>query len=204
MKRALWILLFSLPTGFAAEVDVDAVGRDLNGWQGSVARYSTAGAAFEVGQPVMSWDESNNLIVETEIREIRRSSPVYDATVRLLVSPDGLVRRASVKGTVDGKKFDSGEVTRPEPVVTPETPSAEEGAGDAVPVADVSPTDPDEEMREALDQQLVAAIQRARSSDKVMKRDLSSWLLSGAASEGEALVEGTGVVVRSLFRRIDG
>ncbi|BCX47134.1 hypothetical protein HAHE_10420 [Haloferula helveola] len=203
MKRTLSILLLALPLADAVEVDVDAVGRDLNGWQGSVARYSTAGAAFEVGQPIMSWDESNNLIVEAEIREIRRSSPVYDAKVRLLVSPDGLVRRASVKGTVDGKVFDSGEVTRPEPAVIPEAPSAEEGAEGVGPVVDVAPTDPDEEMRQALDQQLVAAIERARRSEKVVKRDLSSWLLSGAASEGETLVEGTAVVVSSLFRRID-
>ncbi len=200
MKRLL-LLLFLVVAARGAELDVAAMGSDLNGWKGGVARYSLSGAGFEVTRPVTRTDGNGNLIVTTVIRERKRGAPVFEATLRALVSPDGLVRTLGMEGSVEGHPFETGEITRPEPV----TPAPVAGETDTEPVGstfvDVTPIDPDEAMIESLAQGLRSAIERARSSEKVVRRDLSGWIFSSEASSSEVIAEGVDVVVRSVFRR---
>ena len=184
----------------AAEIDIEAVGRDLNGWSDGVARYAASGASFEAGRPTTATDGAGNLVVTTVIRELRSGSPVFEGTLRALVSPDGLVRTLSITGKVDGREFESGTVTRPEPRLPAEPAPAQEGDAPVAPAVDVTPVDPAKEMRQGLGEGLRSGIERARSSEKVVKRDLSAWIFTSSASSADALAEGVDAVVRAIFR----
>lgn len=182
-----------------AQLDEDAVGRDLNGWRGGVAHYSLSGANFEVTRPVTVTDANGNLIATTGIRELKGSAPVFEGTLRMLVSPDGRVQTISMDGTVDGQVFTTGETTRPEPVVV--ASGSRDDAESAVDgEVDVTPMNPEKSMRESFAQSLRSAVERAKSSEKLVKRDLSSWIFSSEASSGEAISEGVDQVVKAIFR----
>lgn len=177
----------------AADLDIEAVGRDLNGWNGDVARFAESGATFEVGRPGLATDAGGNLVATTVIRERKGRGIVFEGTVRTVISPDGLVRTLSMQGRVDGRPFETAEVGRPEPVAA--------DAEGAAPVAEAAPVDPEEEMRDSFARSLRSAIERARSSEKVVKRDLSAWIFPQEASSADVLAEGVDVLVRAIFRR---
>lgn len=200
MKRLLSLLAFA-GLCHGAQLDVDGVGADLNGWSGGTARYSLSGANFEVTRPTTATDANGNLIVTTTIRELKRTSPVFEGTLRALISPDGVVRTLSIEGKVDGKSFETGETTRPEPVAPTPVAEGDDESAAAGSVVDVTPVNPEQDMRDSLGQSLRSAIERARASEKVVKRDLSAWIFSPDASDAEVLAEGVDTVVRSLLRR---
>ena len=175
-----------------ADLDVDAVGRDLNGWRGGLARYSLAGAHFEVVRTNTGTDANGNLIATTVIRERKGNSPVFEGSLRALLSPDGRVRTLSMEGTVDGRAFKTGQTTRPETTV----PAADAGDG----VVDVTPVSPEKSMRDSFGQSLRSAVERAKGSEKLVKRDLSSWMFPSGASSSEAVSQGVDQVVQAIFR----
>jgi hypothetical protein len=184
----------------AVELDVEAVGRDFNGWSAGLARYARAGADFEVSRPTTATDADGRLVVTTVIREKKRGSAVFEGTLEATVSPDGLVRTLAIAGNVDGREFESGTVTRPEPLSPAEPAATPESDAPAAPVAEVPPVDPMKEMRQGLGEGLRSGIERARSSERVVKRDLSAWIFTPSASSAEALAEGVDAVVRAIFR----
>jgi hypothetical protein len=47
-----------------------------------------------------------------------------------------------------------------------------------------------------------AALERARSDKRVVKRDASAWLFGGRASSGDTLVKGVAVALDALIRRL--
>lgn len=199
MKRFVFSCALLAGLGHAAEIDLDGVGRDINGWDRGVARFATAGANFDATKPVVRYDENDNMIVTTVIRERKRTAPVFEGTLLVLVSPDGLVRTASIEGTVDGKDFKTGETTRPEPVTPVATEGGEETGASLV---DVTPVSPEQAMRDSLKESVSSAVERARSNDKkLVKRDLSAWIFTSEASSGESLAEGVDAVFRSIYRR---
>jgi hypothetical protein len=188
----------------AVDLDVESVGRDLNGWNGGVARYSSAGADFEVDLPTTATDADGNLVVTTVIRERKRGSTVFEGAFEATISPDGLVRRLSIAGRIDGREFDAGTVSRPEPML-PAEPVAQPAADSEVEspeasVAEVVRTDPVQEMRDSLGGSLRSAIKRARSSGKVVKRDLSARIFAPLASSADSLAQGVDALVRVIFR----
>ena len=196
--RFLVVTSCALAMAGAAELDVAGMGRDLNGWSNGVGRYSIGGGKFEVGQPGIRRLADGGVTIDVPVRELSGATAVYEAVVTLTASQDGIVRVVKAAGEVDGKSFETGEITRPEPVVV-EAPAAAEAA-DAT--ATPPPLSPDAQMRADLLDQLAAAIERARTSDKVVKRDLTSWIFTRNASADEVLVEGTKAAVTSLFRRV--
>ncbi|MCH7227801.1 hypothetical protein [Haloferula sp. A504] len=183
-----------------ADLDVEAVGRDLNGWRGGVARYSLSGTNFEVTRPVTRNDANGNLIATTVIRELKGGTPVFEGSLRMLISPDGLVRTMSMEGTVDGREFTTGETTRPEPILP--ASGSPDGAVDGE--VDVTPVNPEKSMRESFSQALRSAVERAGSSKKLVKRDLSSWIFSSEASSGEVIAGGADPVIQAIFRQSRG
>lgn len=183
----------------AAEVNLAGMGQDLNGWADGVGRYGVSGGKFEVGQPAIQRLADGGLKVDLPVRELRGATAVYEAVISVTASQDGIVRTATASGEVDGRSFETGEVTRPEPVVV-EAAAAEGTAATAAAVP--APLSPDAQMRADLLDQLAAAIERARTSEKVVKRDLTSWIFTRSASADEVLVEGTKAAVTSLFRRV--
>lgn len=195
--RQLLLGLAFVALARGAEINIAAMGPDLNGWSGGVGRYSLSGASFEVTRPATRTDANGNLIVITLIRERKRRSPVFEGTLTALISPDGLVRTLEMEGTVEGKPFETGKITRPEPIVPSAAGEGETAGG----VFDVTPVNPQKGMRDSLSQSLRSAIERARASEKVVKRDLGSRLFPSEASSADAIAEGTDVVVRSIFLR---
>lgn len=195
MKRLLMISALACLPLAAVELDTAGVGRDLNGWQeGEVARYGIDGLDFRASKPVIRLLENGVVEISMKLEEMQRNAPVYVANLRVVASPDGLVLAAAVTGDVDGARFDSGEVTRPEPATVAEPAEGEE--------VDVTPVDAEQQMADELGQALDSAIARARESGKQPRRDLASRLFSSKAGETPSLVKATAVAMRSLFRRV--
>jgi len=201
--RILFVgLLLALPLD-AARLDVEGVGGDLNGWDGrGEARYSSAGANFAVSRPERRATPAGGLSVTMALREARGAGRVYEATIRLEIGPGGAVQAVSVDGSVDGKRFDSGTITRPEPIEPAPAADGEEVGEEAL-FGGEPPANPDQAMRQDLADALSAALARARSSEKVVKRDLSAWIFGSGASPDASLVEGTMAAVGALFRHAD-
>lgn len=198
MKHPLHLLLLS---GFASSIlagslDVEGLGRDVNGWADGAGRFSAAGTVFEAGRPTTAPGPGGSLSVAMPLKESERGSAVYAAAIEMTVDSRGAVSTMRISGELEGKPFDTGTVTRPDP------PAALEGsAGEAAAPATIESPPPGQMMREELAGRLGSALAEAREADKVVKRDVSSWLFRSSASADASLVEGTMAVVRALFRR---
>lgn len=197
MKIILSLLALVTISTEAANLNVPGLGRDLNGWNGGVASYSKSGAVFSVAKPTQNYDENNNLIITTDVRELKKSSTVFKGLLRVLVSPDGTIRSISMTGEVDGHKFETGEVARQESI------AADADASGEIEVAALTPADPQASpsqiMKDDFEARLASAVDRAKESGKTVKKDLSSWLFTSSASIGEVIADGTRITVNALF-----
>lgn len=200
------MLMVVSPLG-AADLDVAGLGRDLNGWtERNVAAYGCDGSVFELDRPVVEKRDDGSMAVRAQVREVSRAGVPFEAKLRLEVSPDGLVRSVGIDGKVDGRAFDAGTATRPEPVATEPAGNEADAADEATPAANAAtpPLDPGAELRKDAGDRLASALERARSSGKGVKRDLSSWLLGGRASDDATLVQGVALALDRLIRRTGG
>lgn len=195
-KLPCLLLLGLVASAWAAQFDADGLGRDLNGWQHGKGRFQAAGTVFEATRPVSRTESGGGLRVALELRESRRGgSSAYESLVEVLVTPGGRIASLRVHGTVEGRNFDSGTVTRPDPVAVVEGTDGAEGSERETPAMD-----PDREMRQDLADRLARALAEARASEEVVKRDLSAWVFGSRASADTELVAGTMEVVRAMAR----
>lgn len=186
----------------AANLDRDGFGNDLGGWTENTVVFGRADAVFEVDQPILTVDAAGNSRIATPFRQIYKGSPVFEATISMTASPDGLVRRIVIEGTVNGRAFETGEISRPDPVVSPVEPEPAEGTAAPSPAPEEPRLSPDQLMvQDALDR-LHTQIERARNSKKPVKRDLSSWLFTRDAAVTDVLIKGAEPVLKSLVRRL--
>ncbi len=187
-------LLGALPLA-AVELDTAAVGRDLNGWNDQkLAWFGTDGLTFRAGTPEIRPLENGVVEVLMKVEELVRGVTVYTADLRLVVSADGLVRAVGVSGKVDGVDFKTAELSRPEVAVVA-------AQGDDKP-ADVTPVNAEAEMQAELSQALDSAIEGARTGKTQARRDVVSRFFGAKAGESASLSKATGIVVKSLFRRV--
>jgi hypothetical protein len=195
MKRYLMTLALGCLPLAAVELDTAAVGRDLNGWNDQkVAWFGTDGLSFRANTPEVRPLENGAVEILMKVEEVAKRVSVYTAEVRLVVSSDGLVRAAQISGKVDGVDFTSGEVTRPEVAVT-----SAPAEGEAV---DVTPVNAEAEMQSELAQVLDSAIEQARKGKMQARRDVAARFFGSKAGESASLSKATGIVVKSLFRRV--
>ena len=196
MKNILICSLISCLPLAAVELNTPAVGSDLNGWnENGVAWFGTDGLSFRATPPVLRSLGEGTVEITMRLEEVAKRVSVYKAELRMVVTGDGLVRAASVVGEVDGAPFSSGEVTRPEPA----TVSSEGEEGEAV---DVTPVNAEAEMQSELSQLLDSAIEKARSDKNAVRRDVASRFFGSDAGASASLAKATGLVFRSLFRRV--
>jgi hypothetical protein len=194
MKQYLMTLLLSSLPLAATQLDREAVGRDLNGWnEDRIVWFGTDGLSFRGFDPEIRSLESGTIEIVMKIEEVQKRTVAYTANVRLIVSQDGLVRMATVEGNVDGVAFTSGEVTRPAPTTAA---APEEGA------VDVTPVNAEAEMRQQLSEALDSALARARSEKSQARQDVAARFFSSKAGESASLTKATEIVVKSLFRRV--
>ena len=192
MKRYLMTLALGCLPLAAVELDTAAVGRDLNGWNDQkLAWFGTDGLSFRASTPEVRPLENGAVEILMKVEEVAKRVSVYAAEVRLVVSSDGLVRAAQISGKVDGVDFTSGEVTRPEVAVAAE--------GEAV---DVTPVNAEAEMQAELAQAQDSAIEQARKGKVQARRDVAARFFGSKAGESASLTKATGIVVKSLFRRV--
>lgn len=196
MKNILICSLLSCLPLPAVELDVSAVGRDLNGWnENEVAWFGTDGLSFRATPPELRSLGEGTVEITMRLEEVAKRVSVYKAELRMVVTGDGLVRAASVVGEVDGAPFSSGEVTRPEPATV--ASEGEEGE-----VVDVTPINAEVEMQEELSQLLDSVIEKARSDKSAVRRDVASRLFGSDAGASTSLSKATGLAFRTLFRRV--
>ena len=195
MKNILIYSLISCLPLAAVELNTPAVGSDLNGWnEDGVAWFGTDGLSFRATPPVLRSLGEGTVEITMRLEEVAKRVSVYTAEVRLVVSSDGLVRAAQISGKVDGVDFTSGEVTRPEVAVT-----SAPAEGEAV---DVTPVNAEAEMQSELAQVLDSAIEQARKGKMQARRDVAARFFGSKAGESASLSKATGIVVKSLFRRV--
>ncbi len=182
----------------AASYDVEGMGRDFNGWNRGKAGYVAAGWTFEVEKPELSSDPDGNLTVRASLHQLLpRGTRPYVAELRALASSGGIIYSIRISGTLNGRSFETGEVTRPsapEPVMPVEPAEGEK-------VEPSAPFDPDQQMIDELVSRLQSALSRSVDSKQKVKYDLSAWLAGGRVEDSSGLAEGTRPVVRSVFRR---
>lgn len=179
----------------AASYDVEGMGRDFNGWNKGKAGYVAAGWTFEVEEPELSSDPGGNLTVRASLHQLLpRGTRPYVAELRALASPGGVIYSVRISGTLNGRSFETGEVTRPS-APEPLEPAEGEEAAPGVPF------DPDQQMVDELVSRLQSALARSLASKQKVKYDLSAWLAGGRVEDNNGLAEGTRPVVRSVFRR---
>jgi hypothetical protein len=203
MMKTWIIAVCSVSLGFAAELDTAGMGRDLNGWNDGLARFSVNGVDFQMSRPLAEGTPTGGLVIRAQVREIRQRAAVLEGTLRAEVSAAGTVEALRFSGKVDGRSFDTGEQLRPEPAAAP-------AEGEMPPVATESPVateppapteSPATALRQSLLESFESAVERAKGSQKVVKRDLSSWLFATQASDPAQLRPGLDAILKSLFRR---
>lgn len=182
----------------SATLDVEAVGRELNGWDDSgAAVFGAGGGVIRALKPGLRNDGEGGLEVTMRVEQRNRGAVPYAAMVRLGCSPDGIVRSASIDGTLNGNAFSTGEVSRPEAVVP-----AEGGEAAAAGEVDVTPVNPERQMMDELAERLQSALEKSAESKKQVNRDVASRIFGGAKSDPVVAIEGTMPVIRALFRRL--
>lgn len=180
----------------AASFDVEGMGRDLNGWNKGRAGYQAVGWNFEVGKPGFTSDPAGNLTVTVPLHQVLpRGTRPYVASLRALASPGGTIFSVSISGTLNGRRFETGEVARPS------APVASAGGEGADAQAPATPVDPDQQMIDELVSRLQSALAGTVSSRQKVNHDLSAWIAGGRVEDSRGLAEGTRPVVRSVFRR---
>jgi|GEM_PF-6988931 len=199
----LVLVLFQAASLPAAELDLAGLGADLNGWtEWGVAAYGTDGAVFELARPTQVRREGGGIAIRATVREVSRAGAPFEATLQLEASPDGRVQSVTIDGEVDAKPFDAGTATRPEPPTVPEPDAGEGEEGGTSEVAEpAEPFRPVAALRQDSLERLASALGRARSSKRIVKRDVSAWLFGGQASPDDTLVKGVAVALDALLRR---
>lgn len=207
MKPTHLLFLTLAAAASAADLDVPALGRDLNGWtRRGVAAYGVNRTTFELTRPTLSRGEQGELRIECVLSQPTRGGKPFEATLELLVAPHGDVQSVSIRGMLGGKSFDAGTATRP---VVEEAPAPEESGEEAEkpaestaePATRPEPVDPDAELRKDALSRLSSALERARSSKRVVKRDVSSWVFGAEVADDETIGAAARAALEALFRR---
>ena len=124
--------LLMVASASAVYLDINGFGASLNGWRkGRFACYEFVDGHYRTHVPTVTRLTSGGMFVSTRIDQGAGSTNIVH--LELTFSADGRLMIGQVKGTIAGKKVDSGLVTRAEDI---------EVTGDGAPQLPVDPLSP--------------------------------------------------------------
>lgn len=119
---ALTLAITGFAPASAVTLDSQAFGASLNGWRKDrTAVYDINNNSYRTHQPTATRTKGGGLFVSTRIEEGSRSSKRAVCFLELTFTPEGHLVGAQIRATLEGKRLDTGLVTRaaelPAPVV---------------------------------------------------------------------------------------
>jgi hypothetical protein len=116
----------------AVEFDINAFGDSLNGWRKDrAAHYTMDNHSYATHVPTVSRTHGGGLFISTRIECKARAGKAAVSHLELAFSPEGHLISGQVRVTVNGKRLNTGQVTRA-PQSAP-APPAEDGTVPADP-----------------------------------------------------------------------
>ena len=110
-----------LTSAFGLGVNLESLGQSLNGWnKGRVATYTIDNQTYRTHQPTVTKNLDGGIFLSMRVEHLSAIRPDAVAYLELTFTPSGYVGSSQIRLTMNGKKFDTGQVLRPQEQVLAE------------------------------------------------------------------------------------
>lgn len=107
------VSLAGLSSAFGLGLDVEALGESLNGWSKKrTATYTIDSQKYRTHVPTMTRNLNGGMFVSMRVEHLSGLRPDATGYLELTFAPDGYLGAAQIRLTMNGKKYDTGQVLR--------------------------------------------------------------------------------------------
>lgn len=176
----LFLAIITSASGF----DQEAFGQSLNGWQrdGS-AHYTINGIRYRTSKPEINSTTDGGKELTAIVSQLQNGWAGVSLKVSVNFGPDNSVQAFRVQGEPQGRKLDTGVISRPTP---PAAPAPVEGQ----PAPAVVAFEPIAEMKRVLIENLNSQLAGPSSAEDMRKRDILARIASPASIDSPAITAG--------------
>lgn len=106
--------LSSLSSAFGLSIDVESLGENLNGWSKKrTASYTIDSQKYRTHVPTVTKNLDGGFFVSMRVEHLSALRADATAYLELTLTPSGYVGTAQIRLTMNGRKYDTGQVLRP-------------------------------------------------------------------------------------------
>lgn len=107
--------LSGLSSAFGLGVNVESLGESLNGWSKKrTASYTVDSQKYRTHVPTVTENLDGGIFVSMRVEHLSALRADATAYLELTFTPSGYVGAAQVRLTMNGKKYNTGQILRPE------------------------------------------------------------------------------------------
>ena len=107
--------LSGLNSAFGLGIDLDSLGRSLNGWSKKrTASYTIDSHTYRTHVPTVTENLDGGIFVSMRVEHLSAIRPDATAYLELTFTPSGYVGVSQIRLTANGKKYDTGQILRPQ------------------------------------------------------------------------------------------
>lgn len=107
--------LSGLGSAFGLEIDIESLGQHLNGWsKNRTASYTIDSQTYRTHVPTVTRNLDGGMFVSMRVEHLSAVRPDATGYIELTFTPSGYVGAAQIRLTMNGMKFDTGQVLREE------------------------------------------------------------------------------------------
>ncbi len=116
MKNLVAIAVFTLSglsSLFGLGVNVDGLGQSLNGWNKKrMAVYSIDNQTYRTHVPTVTENLDGGIFVSMRVEHVSAVRPDATGYIELTITPSGYVGAAQIRLTMNGEKYNTGQILR--------------------------------------------------------------------------------------------
>ncbi|MGJ8724997.1 MAG: hypothetical protein ACSHYB_10610 [Roseibacillus sp.] len=102
-----------LSSAFGLGIDVESLGQSLNGWSKKrTASYTMDSQSYRTHVPTVTQNLDGGIFVSMRVEHLSAVRPDATAYLELTFTPSGYVGASQIRLTMNGKKYDTGQVLR--------------------------------------------------------------------------------------------